>query len=117
MEGLVGWIRWNILVPIPRVDTLEEQNGEILRRFIKYREHKIAGREQRVGEMAQTAGLSMTQLPLHRFDPSKSITAKVDEFLTVKFDYNYYSVPTCTKYKWLCLSNHKAVLSLEFLLL
>ena len=93
VEGLVGWIRRNILVPIPRVDTLEELNSEILRRCIKYREHKIAGREQSVGEMAQTTGLSMTQLPLYRFDPSKSITAKVDEFLTVKFDYNYYSVP------------------------
>ena len=93
VEGLVGWLRRNILVPIPRVETLEELNAEILRRCIKYREHKIAGRSQTVGMMAQSALASMAALPKFKFDPSKSIIARVDDFSTVKFDYNSYSVP------------------------
>jgi len=93
VEGLVGWVRRNILVPIPRVATMDELNAEILRRCLKYREHKIKGREQTVGEMAQTARVRMTQLPRYRFDPSKSITARVEDFSTVRFDYNHYSVP------------------------
>ncbi|MGJ9384134.1 Mu transposase domain-containing protein [Salipaludibacillus sp. CF4.18] len=36
---------------------------------------------------------SFTLLPPYRFDTSKSITHKVDTFSTIKFDYNYYSVP------------------------
>lgn len=93
VEGLVGWIRRNVLVPIPRVESIDDLNTELLRRCLKYREHKIAGREQTVGEMALTTKVRMTQLPRYRFDSSKSITARVGEFSTVRFDYNHYSVP------------------------
>ncbi|MTI85372.1 MAG: IS21 family transposase [Firmicutes bacterium] len=93
VEGLVGWVRRNVLVPVPRVSTIDELNAEILRRCLKYREHKIKGRDQTVGEMASTARVRMTRLPRYRFDPSKSMTARVDDFSTVRFDYNHYSVP------------------------
>ncbi len=93
VEGLVGWARRNILVPIPRVDTLEELNAEIRNRCLKYREHQIKGRQQTVGEMAQVARAALTALPKYKFDPSKSITATVDDYSTVRFDYNHYSVP------------------------
>jgi transposase len=93
VEGLVGWVRRNIFVPLPRVPTLEELNAEILRRCLKYREHIICGREQSVGIMAQKAMTMMTALPKFKFDTSKSIIAKVDDLSTVRFDCNNYSVP------------------------
>ncbi|WP_434511957.1 IS21 family transposase [Desulfitobacterium sp. AusDCA] len=93
VEGLVGWVRRNVLVPIPRVESIDDLNAELLRRGLKYREHKIAGRAQTVGEMALTTKVRMTPLPRYRFDSSKSIIARVSEFSTVRFDYNYYSVP------------------------
>ena len=93
VEGLVGWTRRNIFVPVPRVNSIEELNAEILRRCLKYRKHKIPGRTLTVGEMAQAAQARMTPLPRYRFDSSKTITAKVDDFSTVRFDYNNYSVP------------------------
>nr|WP_269438409.1 IS21 family transposase [Phosphitispora fastidiosa] len=93
VEGLVGWVRRNIFVPIPRVNTIDELNTEILRRCLKYRNHRIVGRDQIVGKMAQSACLRMAKLPRFKFDPSKSIIARVDDFSTVRFDYNNYSVP------------------------
>jgi transposase len=93
VEGLVGWVRRNVLVPIPRVDTLDELNAELHSRCLKYREHQIKGREQTVGTMAQVAKAAMTTLPKYKFDPSRSITATVDDYSTVRFDYNHYSVP------------------------
>ena len=93
VEGLVGWIRRNILVPIPRVETIEELSAEILCRCLNYRKHTIKGREQTVGMMAQSSNARMARLPKYKFDPSKSIMARVDEFSTVRFDYNNYSVP------------------------
>ena len=93
VEGLVGWVRRNILVPIPRVKTIDELNAEILRRCLKYREHTIKGREQTVGTMAKSAAASMVPLPKFNFDPCKIISAKVDDFSTVRFDHNNYSVP------------------------
>lgn len=93
VEGLVGRVRRNIFVPIPRVETIEELNTEILRRSLKHREHKITGREETVGTMAKTATAMMATLPKFKFDPNKSIIARVDYFSTTKFDYNHYSVP------------------------
>lgn len=93
VEGLVGWARRNILVPIPRVETIEELNEEILRRCINYRNHQIKGKNQRVGEMALMTKTKLTALPRYRFDPSRSIIARVSDFSTVRFSYNQYSVP------------------------
>jgi transposase len=93
VEGLVGWIRRNVLVPLPRVDSMDELNATLLQRCIKYRKHKINGRELTVGEMADIEKFRLTSLPPYRFDISKTLTASVDEFSTVRFDGNHYSVP------------------------
>lgn len=93
VEGLVGWARRNILVPIPRVETIEELNEEILRRCLNYRTHQIKGKNQHVGEMALMTKTRLTTLPRYRFDPSRSIIARVSDFSTVRFSYNQYSVP------------------------
>jgi transposase len=93
VEGLVGWVRRNVLVPIPRVNTLDELNAELRSRCLRYREHQIKGKEQTVGTMAQAARAAMIALPRYKFDPSRSITATVDTYSTVRFDYNHYSVP------------------------
>ena len=93
VEGLVGWVRRNLFVPLPRVQTMDELNAEILRRCHEYRKHTISGKEQRVGDMAVTARAQMTPLPCYRFDSSRTVTAKVNDYSTVRFDTNNYSVP------------------------
>ncbi len=93
VEGLVGWVRRNIFVPIPRVKTIDELNSEMLRRCREYRKHKISGKEQPVGKMALVSQAKMAPLPHYRFDSSRTITAKVDDYSTVRFDLNNYSVP------------------------
>ena len=92
VEGLVGWTRRNIFVPVPRVDSIEELNTELLKRCLKYREHQITGRSHSVGTMAKITAAKMIPLPAYKFDPSRSILAKVDDFSTVRFDHNKYSV-------------------------
>lgn len=89
----MGWVRRNIFVPIPRVKTIDELNIEILRRCREYRKHKISGREHPVGDMALVSQAKMTRLPPYRFDPSRTITAKVGDYSTVRFHLNNYSVP------------------------
>jgi transposase len=93
VEGLVGWVRRNIFVPIPRVNSIQELNSELMNRCLKYREHKIKGKPSTVGEMAAVSRAHMTQLPRYKFDSSKTITARADSFSTVRFHYNNYSIP------------------------
>lgn len=47
VEGLVGFARRNYMVPIPRAESLEELNEEILLSCLKYGSHRIEGREER----------------------------------------------------------------------
>jgi len=94
VEGLVGWVRRNIFVPVPRVKSISELNVEILRRCQSYRMHTISGKNQSVGEMAMVSQARMTPLPRYKFDTSKTIIAKAGDFSTVRFDCNSYSIPT-----------------------
>ncbi len=93
VEGLVGWVRRNHLVPLPRVNTLDELNEFLKEKCTLYFKHQIKERKLTVGEMFGQEVNYLTPLPTYRFDVSRSLTVKVDQFATVKFDYNYYSVP------------------------
>ena len=93
VEGLVGWVRRNHLVPLPRVNSLDELNNFLYEKCKLYYQHQIQGRHQTVGEMFKMETTFLTKLPVYKFDTSRSMTVKADQFSTVKFDYNYYSIP------------------------
>lgn len=93
VEGLVGYIRRNALVPVPRLETIDQLNEALLAKCLKYRNHKIKGRGLTVGQMVELEKANFIALPQYTFDTSRSLIAKVDEFATVRFDSNSYSVP------------------------
>jgi len=93
VENLVGYIRRNAMVPLPRVSALDELNKTLLERCLKYRKHKIQGRQLTVGEMFELEASFFIPLPRYIYDTSKSTTSKVDEFSLVRFDRSKYSVP------------------------
>ncbi|MDD4082567.1 MAG: IS21 family transposase, partial [Sphaerochaetaceae bacterium] len=45
VEGLVGWARRNILVPIPKVESLDKLNQMLEIRCLNYRSHQIRGKK------------------------------------------------------------------------
>ena len=93
VEGLVGYIRRNALVPVPRLETMDQLNEALLAKCLKYRNHKIKGRDLNVGQMVEIEKTRFIALPQYTFDTSRSLIAKVDEFSTIRFDSNTYSVP------------------------
>ncbi len=93
VEGLVGWARRNILVPVPRVKNISELNDLLLSRCLKYEKHIIKGKPATVGEMLATERSLLQPLPGYRFETAKSTNARVNSFSTVKFRTNNYSVP------------------------
>lgn len=94
VEGLVGWSRRNILVPVPRVKDIYELNSLLLERCQKYESHSIKGKSAKVGEMFRSEKKTLNVLPGYRFETAKSANARVNAFSTVKFRTNNYSVPT-----------------------
>lgn len=93
VENLVGWVRRNVLVPVPRVDSIEELNQILKEDCLKYRHHRIQGRDQTVGEQYETDRQCLNALPAFVFDAGKSLTARVADNSLIRFDKNQYSVP------------------------
>jgi transposase len=95
VEGLVGYIRRNVCVPIPKVDSLDELNDRLEEKCKKYLSHQIRGKEAPVGELLRHDQKGLYPLPGYPFDPCKRTTGRVDRYSTVRFDTNSYSVPVC----------------------
>ena len=93
VEGLVGWARRNLLVPVPRVSSLAELNSTLLERCDKYEHHRIQGKPDTVGNMFRLEKESLNPLPRYIFETAKCTSVRVNAFSTVRFRTNDYSVP------------------------
>lgn len=93
VEGLVGWARRNILVPVPHVENIQELNTLLTKRCTGYESHHIKGKPASVGDMLVTERESLYQLPGYHFETAKCVNARVNAFSTARFRTNSYSVP------------------------
>jgi hypothetical protein len=74
---------------------MEELNRKLWNDCISYREkHKVEHRQNPVNVMYQEEVKFLNAIPKYRFDTSKTAIAKVDDFSTVRYEKNNYSVPT-----------------------
>lgn len=95
VENLVGYGRRNFLVPLPRVKSVDELNRQLWKDCLEYRNnHQIQTRTNTVLTMYNEEVMMLRKIPKYRFDSSRTIIAKVNDFSTVRFDKNNYSVPT-----------------------
>lgn len=94
VEGLVGYIRRNVLVPIPEAEDWQELNELLLDRCLSYiAEHQIKGRELSVREAFAIEKDALIPLPAKPYDTALTKEPRVDHYATVSFDKNRYSVP------------------------
>lgn len=93
VEGLVGFARRNFLVPVPKIETLEELNLHLLEECAAYGSHVIAGREQSVDQLFEQEKAHLLGLPQRPYSNQLTTTGKVDHYSTVIVDKNRYSVP------------------------
>ncbi len=94
VENLVGYSRRNFLVPVPRIKSIDELNEKLWEQCLKYRQdHQIQGRSNPVSVMYKKESQYLNKIPQYRFDTSRTVIANVDDFSTIRFDKNNYSVP------------------------
>mgnify|MGYP002409295983 CR=1 FL=1 len=93
VEGLVGWARRNILVPVSKINSLGELNSMLEQRCLEYRSHNITGKRASVGEMFENERVYLRKLPGYEFETAKCSSVRVSSFSTARFDTNDYSVP------------------------
>ncbi len=93
VEGMVGFVRRNYMVPIPEGETLEELNLKMLRECLNYGGHRLSGREKTVNELFEEEKRHLITLPQVRYSNVQTNAGKVDKYATVIIDKNRYSVP------------------------
>ena len=90
----MGFIRRNVLVPVPRVHNWEELNAQLIAACIRYQQRTWTGQSQSVGERLRTEQACLTPLPQQPLDTARTEWLGVRWDSTMRFDHNRYSVPT-----------------------
>ena len=72
---------------------MEELNGKLLEQCVKYLEHKVESRPQKVATMLEEDQQALYPLPKYPLDVSKKAYPTVGRYSTVLFETNQYSVP------------------------
>ena len=93
VENLVGYIRRNVCVPLPKVASLEELNGKLLEHCVKYLNHRIEGKPASVAEMLAEERRELHAIPAYSMDVSTRYYPNVGRYSTVVVETNQYSVP------------------------
>lgn len=94
IEGTVGYLRRNALVPKPDVQSLEELNVYLMEWCVKEAKNTFVPHKlETVFEMWQKEKEHLHPLPEHRFEACKLLSCKVNKTSLVTVETNRYSVP------------------------
>jgi len=93
VEGLVGWVRRNLLTPIPHVDSWDDLNDLLRQRCQAYLEHQIDGRSGTVGAAFEQERTRLLPLPHRPLETCRVQQSRVRPDSLVRVDNNFYSVP------------------------
>jgi len=94
VEGMVGYVRRNYMVPIPEAESFAALNERLLKDCLSYGQHRVQGREMMVSELFEEEKAHLIPLPEVSFSNVQMADAKVNPYSTVLVDKNHYSVPT-----------------------
>jgi transposase len=99
VERLVGYVRRNFLVPIPRLPSWKALNDHLLEQCRKRLSMKPSGKDKTIGELLEKERGRFLPLPPIPFDACRVEERKVTSLSLVRFKTNSYSVPTEYAYR------------------
>jgi transposase len=99
VERLVGYIRKNFLVPVPRVSSWQELNDRLIGECQKRLSSKVSGKDKTIGELLDEERGGFLPLPPVAFEACKTEERHVSSLSAVAFKNNSYSVPIDYAYR------------------
>jgi transposase len=94
VEGLVGYVRRNFLVPIPAFESFEALNAYLLECCRRRMADCLRGHDETIGERLKR-DLAALQTPLPApYDACEKVATTVSSLSLVRYRLNDYSVPT-----------------------
>jgi len=94
VENLVGYVRRNFMVPIPRAASWEALNEQFMRDAMARRAQRLRGHKETIGERFERDRAVLLPLPPARFEACAKTTVRVNSISLVRHKTNDYSVPT-----------------------
>ena len=94
VEGLVGYVRRNFMVPVPRASSWEELNAHLEEQCRKRRQRRLRGHTETIGERFERDRLALLPLPSSPYEACEKQMARVSSLSLVRYRANDYSVPT-----------------------
>jgi len=94
VEGLVGYVRRNFLVPIPVFESFEALNAYLLECCRQRMADRLRGHDETIGErLRRDLAVFITPLP-PAYDACEKVSTTVSSLSLVRYRLNDYSVPT-----------------------
>ena len=94
VEGLVGYIRRNFMVPLPRVRSIDELNVRLLNACEKRKVAVLRGKQESIAKRFEHDRQVLLPLPTDLFDPCEKVSTCASSLSLVRYRSNDYSVPT-----------------------
>src|SRR5277367_5379235 len=99
VEGLIGWTRRNLLVPVPRAVSLLALNEQLLEGCRRRLGDRLRGHGETIGERLVRDLEAFHSLPPTPYDACEKRTGRVSSQLLVRYHSTDYSVPTAYGYR------------------
>jgi transposase len=93
VEGLVGYVRRNFLVPIPSFESFDALNAHLEEQCLKRFEARLRGHSETIGERLERDLEALLPLPAVPYDASDKHLTRVTSLSLVRYRTNDYSVP------------------------
>ncbi len=93
VEGMVGYVRRNFLVPVPKFDSFNALNAYLESRCLGRKEAKLRGHRESIGERMERDLGALLPLPSVPYDPCDRHATRVSSLSLVRYRANDYSVP------------------------
>ena len=99
VEGLVGFIRRNFLVPVPRVESIEALNDDLAGQCRWRQAARLRGHGETIGERLARDCEALLALPPAPYDACDKRPGRVSSLSLVRYRDNDYSVPVAYGYR------------------
>ena len=99
MEGLVGYMRRNFLVPAPRMESFEALNAHLERSCLGRMDARLGGHDETIGQRMERDLDALLPLPPVAYDACGKQASRVSSLSLVRYKTNDYSVPMAYGYR------------------
>ena len=99
VEGLVGYVRRNFLVPVPSFESFDALNAYLEWRCLERMDAQLRGHTETIGQRMERDLDALLPLPPAAYDACEKQAGRVSSLSLVRYRTNDYSVPVAYGYQ------------------